>query len=254
MTPSERTRPFPGAWPSRPCSLRRTPSRARIPGPSPLRSLYSVRNNRTSQPVRGSACSVRRQPVLFIAACSSGAHCHLSLLSLALFPSLPFICLSRAGSRPASPRRPKIPRDPAGPEWPRQAQRPRQRPAPLCSLKASLAGVQVCAPAWHSRPRVGDNLIPGRHQAKQIRLDRAGTAPHTHPDRWRGPEKPRGPPSHFCCQAYSAGESAVPGTVPANLTPSPGGTFVSPAERAAALSGPGGMTGPAGAAGAAGPA
>ena len=30
---------------------------------------------------RGSACSVRRQLVLFIAACSSGAHCNLSLLS-----------------------------------------------------------------------------------------------------------------------------------------------------------------------------
>jgi hypothetical protein len=30
---------------------------------------------RTSQPERGSACSVRRQPPLFIAACSSGAHC-----------------------------------------------------------------------------------------------------------------------------------------------------------------------------------
>ncbi len=30
---------------------------------------------------RGSACSVRRQLVLFIAACSSGAHCSLSLLS-----------------------------------------------------------------------------------------------------------------------------------------------------------------------------
>src|SRR6266446_1780308 len=90
--PSERTRPFPGAWPSRPCSLRRTPSRVRKPGPSPLRSLYSVRSNRTSQPVRGSACSVRRQPVLFIAACSSGAHCHLSLLSPALLPSMPSAC------------------------------------------------------------------------------------------------------------------------------------------------------------------
>ncbi len=119
MTPSERIRPFPGAWPSRPCSLRRTPSRARIPGPSPLRSLYSVRNNRTSQPVRGSACSVRRQPVLFIAACSSGAHCHLSLLSLALFPSLPFIC-PVAGWQPSrqsatAPRYPAILPAPSGP-------------------------------------------------------------------------------------------------------------------------------------------
>jgi hypothetical protein len=44
MTPSARTRPFPGAWPSRPCFPRRTLSRVRIPGPSPLRSLYSVRH------------------------------------------------------------------------------------------------------------------------------------------------------------------------------------------------------------------
>jgi len=46
-TPTARTRPSPGAWPSRPCSLRRTPSRVRIPGPSPLRSLCSVRDHRT---------------------------------------------------------------------------------------------------------------------------------------------------------------------------------------------------------------
>jgi len=34
---------------------------------------------RASQPVRGSACSVRRQFLLFIAACSSSAHHNLSL-------------------------------------------------------------------------------------------------------------------------------------------------------------------------------
>ncbi len=118
MTPSERIRPFPGAWPLRPCSLRRTPSRVRKPGPSPLRSLYSVRSIRTSQPVRGSACSVRRQPVLFIAACSSGAHCHLSLLSPALLPSMPSVCPPCPGPVPPGrddPRYPAIMPVPSGP-------------------------------------------------------------------------------------------------------------------------------------------
>jgi hypothetical protein len=39
----------------------------------------SARQFRASQPVRGSACSVRRQFLLFIAACSSSAHYNLSL-------------------------------------------------------------------------------------------------------------------------------------------------------------------------------
>src|SRR5262249_62153950 len=95
---------------------RRTLSRVRIPGPSPLRSLYSVRFNRTSQPARGSACSVRRQPVLFIAACSSGAHCHLSLLSVALFPFLhvPGLVVAHRTSMPQDTRRyRRSPADPA---------------------------------------------------------------------------------------------------------------------------------------------
>ena len=94
MTPNGRTRPFPGAWPSRPCSLPRTPSRVRIPGPSPLRSLYSARKIPDLPAGRGSACSVRRQLVLFIAACSSGAHCHLNLPSPAL-PARPSVHLAR---------------------------------------------------------------------------------------------------------------------------------------------------------------
>src|SRR5712692_5287242 len=78
---------------------------------------------------------------------------------------------------PALPRqltaaliRPEIPGDHAGPERSRQAQRSRERPAPLCSLKASPAGVQIRAPASLSRPRVGNTLIPGRYEAKQVRL------------------------------------------------------------------------------------
>ena len=157
MTPSERTRPFPGAWPSRPCSLRRTPSRARIPGPSPLRSLYSVRSNRTSQPVRGSACSVRRQPVLFIAACSSGAHCHLSLLSLALFPSLPFICLA-PGWQPS--------RQSAPPQDTRRSRRSLADPAG--AAPAATPGAVVLAqsiPGWDAGMRPGRAFAPaGRGQ------------------------------------------------------------------------------------------
>jgi len=79
-TPTARTRPSLGAWPSRPCSLRRTPSRVRIPGPSPLRSLYSVRDPRTIGPARARS-SGRLQILLFIAAFSSGAHHNRILLS-----------------------------------------------------------------------------------------------------------------------------------------------------------------------------
>ena len=57
---------------------------------------------------RGSACSVRRQPLLFIAACSSVAHRNLSLLSRALLP------------RPCVIRLPKILDNRAGPERPGQ--------------------------------------------------------------------------------------------------------------------------------------
>ena len=51
---------------------------------------------------RGSACSVRRQLLLFIAACSSVAHRNLSLLSpVRVAPALPFVRPS--GSRPGRP-------------------------------------------------------------------------------------------------------------------------------------------------------
>jgi hypothetical protein len=98
--------------------------------------------------------------------------------------------------RAAGTGRHKIPGDHACPERPRQAQRSRKRPAPLCSLKAFLAGMQVRTPASMSRQRVGNNLIPGRHQAKQVRLGRADSASNTHPDRWRGPDRTQGPPGH----------------------------------------------------------
>ena len=59
---------------------------------------------------RGSACSVRRQLVLFIAACSSGAHRNLSLLSdrvtaiRCCLPAPPDLACARPGQDPAAHR------------------------------------------------------------------------------------------------------------------------------------------------------
>jgi hypothetical protein len=55
----------------------------------------SAQVSRASQPVRGSACSVRRQYLLFIAACSSSAHYNLSL-SLRPVPHRSFMHLRQA--------------------------------------------------------------------------------------------------------------------------------------------------------------
>jgi hypothetical protein len=57
---------------------------------------------------RGSACSVRRQPLLFIATCSSVAHRNLSLLSRAVSPR-PYV-----HTRPARPARDASHRRPSG--------------------------------------------------------------------------------------------------------------------------------------------
>ncbi len=62
---------------------------------------------------RGSACSVRRQLLLFIAACSSVAHRNLSLLSPGwVAPALRFLPSAPPSPRPACPRLPG--RGPAG--------------------------------------------------------------------------------------------------------------------------------------------
>ncbi len=97
----------------------------------------------------------------------------------------------------------KILGEPAGPKRSRQSQCPRECPPTLRFLEASQAGMQVCAPARPSRRRIGNDLVPGCHQAKQVRLSRAGSASHTGPDRWRVPGRLRIPRDHLR-QAYSA--------------------------------------------------
>jgi hypothetical protein len=75
---------------------------------------------------RGSACSVRRQPLLFIAACSSVAHRNLSLLSRAVSPRP---CVHTRPARPArdASHRHSSGHQPAEPAVPAQdTRRPRQ--------------------------------------------------------------------------------------------------------------------------------
>jgi hypothetical protein len=169
---------------------------------------------------RGSACSVRRQLLLFIAACSSVAHrisacfpgpcCHGRASTLAQLgrlgqlarPVRPAFAVRPDMTRQNRPCLPKILDDRPGPERSGQAQRPRERPAALRFFKASLAGVQVRTPARSSRRHVRNDLVPGRHQAKQVGLDRAGPATYTGPDHWRVPNL-RMPRAHLR-QAYSA--------------------------------------------------
>jgi hypothetical protein len=62
--------------------------------------------------------------------------------------------------------------------------------------------VQVRTPARSPRWHVRNDLVPGRHQAKQVRLDRPGATTYAGPDRWRVPSL-RMPRAHLR-QAYSA--------------------------------------------------
>jgi hypothetical protein len=174
---------------------------------------------RASQPVRGSACSVRRQPLLFIAACSSRAHRNLSLSSQH-FPqyALASVRTSRRSFRPPlilavlalmvqvlaaqvlADQPGSLPPDMSPGSTPapgysasqvlskpgregssRQAQRPRERPAALGSLQAFLTGMQVRTPARQPRRDIRNYAIPYCRQAKQVRLSRANSASHTRP-------------------------------------------------------------------------
>jgi hypothetical protein len=111
----------------------------------------------------------------------------------------PFVRTSTGAAGRACP---KILDDRAGLERSGQAQRPRKRPAALRFLKASRAGMQVRTPARSPRWRVGNDLVPGSHQAEQVGLDGAGPAAYAGPDRWRVPSL-RMPRAHLR-QAYSA--------------------------------------------------
>ena len=101
--------------------------------------------------VRGSACSVRRQPLLFIAACSSVAHRNLSLLSPAVAAVRALCRATLSWQAGTGSRHRKISGQPAGTKRSRQAQRPREHPTALRPVKAPLAGMQVCTPARHPR-------------------------------------------------------------------------------------------------------
>jgi len=185
MTRSEQIRPFLGAWPSQPCSRRRTPSRVRKPGPSPLRSLYSARipgpvsRSGAARAPSGvsSCCSSPRahRALITISACLSGTSC-------CRLNSSPASRTRPAGSLPRSAAAPRsgldeIPDEPAIGERSRRAQRSRNRPAAPGSLQAVPGGVQVRSPARSARRGVSDNLAVDRHHAKQVRL--GGTHPAT---------------------------------------------------------------------------
>jgi hypothetical protein len=93
-------------------------------------------------------------------------------------------------NRQNRPCLPKILDDRASLERSGQAQCPRERPAALRFFKASLAGMQVRTPARSPRWRVGNDLVPGSHQAEQVGLDGAGPATYAGPDRWRARVSP----------------------------------------------------------------
>ncbi len=205
---TSRTHPFPGAWPSRSCSRHRTLSRVRIPGPSPL--LSSTRPGRTGPKPdhsRRSGCRCapgRRQPVVFIALCSSSAHRCLDLLSdrLPFLPCCPCYAQSRWASRPRSsaaavftePRYSETWAEPRGPGT-RRART--ERPAALRQLEASLTRVQVRTPARQAARGVGNDHVPGHHQAEQAGLGRALPATHAGAHRRHASRRPIGRPGQF---------------------------------------------------------
>ena len=131
---------------------------------------------------RGSACSVRRQLLLFIAECSSVAHRNLSLLSRAGLPRPCRSCRTGVMTGQTPPRLRKVPGERVGAERSRLPQRPRERPAALRLLEALLAWVQVRPPARPPRPGIGNDLVPDRHHAKQVVLGRTGPAAQTRPN------------------------------------------------------------------------
>jgi len=59
-----------------------------------------------------------------------------------------------------------------------RAQGTPKRPPALRKLQAFQAVVQVSTPAWHPRPGVGDQQIPGRHETEQTGLGRTLPAAH----------------------------------------------------------------------------
>jgi hypothetical protein len=108
---------------------------------------------------RGSACSVRRQPLLFIAACSSVAHRNLSLLSRAVSPRP---CVHTRPARPArdASHRRSSGHDPAQPAVPAQDTR-RPRPSRTFRTGAAPARTPGGAALFQSIPGWDAGTHPG---------------------------------------------------------------------------------------------
>jgi len=129
---------------------------------------------------RGSACSVRRQPLLFIAACSSVAHRNLSLLSRAVSPR-PYV-----HTRPARPaldashRRPSgdAPAQPAVPA--QDTRRPRQsrtfRTGAAPARTPGGAALFQSIPGWDAGMHPGPVSALARQEQSRSRLPPSGAS------------------------------------------------------------------------------
>ena len=129
---------------------------------------------------RGSACSVRRQLVLFIAACSSGAHCK-SAFSRPVPPAV-----GTANTRTPATRllAGQVLRDLPGRQCRRQAKGPRKRLAALGLFQACQARMQVRTSARQSHGEIGNYLVSRYHHTDQFGLRRALPAPDAGSDRF----------------------------------------------------------------------
>jgi hypothetical protein len=144
---------------------------------------------------RGSACSVRRQPLLFIAACSSVAHRNLSLLSPGrVAPALRFVppC-----SRPTRPH--PSGHDPAGrcaANYPvvtdqdtRRARRSQAVPAVAVPARMPAgAALPRSIPGWDAGMRPGQAFAPADRERSRSRLP-PGEASQTWPHGLRIPHR-----------------------------------------------------------------
>ena len=129
---------------------------------------------------RGSACSVRRQPLLFIAACSSVAHRNLSLLSRAVSPR-PYV-----HTRPARPARDASHRRPSGdapaqPAVPAQdTRRPRQsrtfRTGAAPARTPGGAALFQSIPGWDAGTHPGPVSALARQEQSRSRLPPSGAS------------------------------------------------------------------------------
>jgi len=86
-----------------------------------------------------------------------------------------------------------------------RAQGTRERPPALRKLQTLLAAVQICTTARQARPGVGNQAVPGGHEAEQAGLGRTFPAAHTRTHRRRAA---RGPPGWT---GHSTSHSTAPG-------------------------------------------